>query len=87
VDYLQAVGVALEVFESSDFEEAAAIILDVIDTLSDFEEFPLAEINYLLGLCYVKLEMPKFAEQYLQQALLLHPGFEEAVQQLAALGV
>jgi len=87
VDYLQAVGVALEAFETSDFEEAAAIILDVIDAVSAFEEFPLAEINYLLGLCYVRLDMPKYAEQYLQQAISLRPGFEEATQQLAALGV
>jgi len=87
VDYLQAVGVAMEAFEVSDFEEAAAIILDVIDAVSAFEEFPLAEINYLLGLCYVRLDMPKYAEQYLQQSLSLRPGFEEATQQLAALGV
>jgi len=87
VDYLQAVGVALEAFELSDFEEAAAIILDVIDAVSAFEEFPLAEMNYLLGLCYVRLDMPKYAEQYLLQALLLRPEFEEPKQQLAALGV
>jgi len=87
IDYLQAVGVALEAFEVSDFEEAAAIILDVIDAVSDFEEFPLAEINYLLGLCYVRLDMPKYAEQYFRHALSLYPGYEEAEQQLATLGV
>ena len=85
VDYLQAVGVALEAFEASDFEEAAAIILDVIDEVSTFEELPLAEINYLLGLCYMRLDMPKYAEQYLRQAVSLRPGFEEATLQLAAL--
>jgi tetratricopeptide (TPR) repeat protein len=87
VDYLQAVGVALEAFEVSDFEEAAAIILDVIDAVSAYEELPLAEINYILGLCYVRLDMPKYAEQYLRQALLLRPEFDEAKQQLAAYGV
>jgi len=87
VDYLQAVGVALEAFELSDFEEAAAIILDVIDAVSEFEEFPLAEINYLLGLCYMRLDMPKYAEQYFRQALSFYPGYEEAEQQLATLGV
>jgi tetratricopeptide (TPR) repeat protein len=87
VDYLQAVGVALEAFEVSDFEESAAIILDVIDEVSVFEEFPLAEINYLLGLCYVRLDMPKYAEQYLQEALSLRPEFKEARQQLEDLGV
>jgi len=87
VDYLQAVGVALESFEVADFEEAAAIILDVIDDVSSFEEFPLAEINYLLGLCYERLAMPKYAEQYFRQALLLRPEFPEAKQQLESLGV
>ncbi len=87
VDYLQAVGVALEAFGMSDFEEAAAIILDVIDVVSCFEEFPLAEINYVLGLCYLKLDMPKYAEQYFKQAILLHPGYEEAEQQLETMGV
>jgi tetratricopeptide (TPR) repeat protein len=87
VDYLQAVGVALEAFELSDFEEAAAIILDVIDAVSEFEEFPLAEINYLLGLCYMRLDMPKYAELYFRQALSFYPGYEEAELQLATLGV
>jgi len=87
VDYLQAVGVALEAFESADYEEAAAIILDVIDAVADFEELPLAEINYLLGLCYVRLDIPLYAEQYLRQAVLLSPGYDEALQELARLGV
>lgn len=86
VDYLQAVGVALEAYEAADYEEAAAIILDVLDAVSAVEEFPLAEINYLLGLCYVRLDIPRYAEQYLRQALLLHPGYEEALQELARLG-
>lgn len=87
VDYLQAVGVALEAYESADYEEAAAILLDVIDAVSDIDGLPLAEINYLLGLCYVRLDMPKYAEQYLREAVLLQPGYEEASQELARLGV
>jgi len=87
VDYLQAVGVALEAYETADYEEAAAIILDVIDAVSEFEELPLAEINYLLGLCYVRLDIPLYAEQYLRQAVLLSPGYDEALQELARLGV
>lgn len=86
VDYLQAVGVAMEAYESADYEEAAAIILDVLDALSEVEGFPLAEINYLLALCYVKLDIPRYAEQYLHQALLLRPGYDEALQELAMLG-
>lgn len=87
IDYLQAVGVALEAYESGDYEETAAIILDVMDAVSGYEEFPLAEINYLLGLCYQKLDMPKYAEQYLREALLLRPDYNEAVVELQNLGV
>lgn len=87
VDYLQAIGVAIEAFEVNDWEEAAAIILDVIDALEQFEEFPLAEISYLLGLCYVKLDIPLYAEQYLRQALQLSPDHVEAQEELRRLGV
>lgn len=87
IDYLQAVGVALEAYEFGDYEEASAIILDVLEALSQYEEFPLAEINYLLGLCYVKLDTPRYAEEYLRRAIELRPDFNEARQELAALGV
>ena len=87
VDYLQAVGVALEAYEAADYEEAAAIILDVLAAVEGFEEFPLAEINYLLGLCYVRLDSPRYAEQYLRRALELYPDYAEAVQELQNLGV
>lgn len=87
IDYLQAVGVAMEAYEFGDYEEAAAIILDVLDALSQYEEFPLAEINYLLGLCYLKLETPRYAEQYLRQAVDLRHDFIEARDALISLGV
>jgi len=87
VDYLQAVGVALEAYESGDYEEAAAILLDVIDAVSDFDEFPLAEINYLLGLCYLRLDIPGYAEQYFRRTLELYPDYAEAIQELDKMGV
>jgi tetratricopeptide (TPR) repeat protein len=87
VDYLQAVGVALEAYESGDYEEAAVIILDVMEAVSGYDGFPLAEISYLLGLCYLKLDIPKYAEQYLREALLIQPGHEEAAAELQKLGV
>lgn len=87
IDYLQAVGVALEAFEADDYEEAAAILLDVLDAVSGYDEFPLAEILYLLGRCYVKLDMPKYAEQYLRESILLRPGYREAAVALQDLGV
>lgn len=87
IDYLQAVGVAMEAFEFGDYEEAAAIILDVLDAISQYEELPLAEINYLLGLCYLKLDIPRYAEQYLRRAVDLRPDFNEAREELAGMGV
>jgi len=87
IDYLQAVGVALEAYEADDCEEAAAILLDVLEAVSGYDEFPRAEINYLLGLCYLKLDIPKYAEAYLREALLLRPGYTEAAVELQNLGV
>lgn len=87
IDYLQAVGVALEAFEAEDYEEAAAILVDVLNAVSEHDEFPLAEINYLLGRCYVKLDIPKYAEQYLREATLIRPGYDEAIVALQDLGV
>lgn len=87
IDYLQAVGVALEAFSADDYEEAAAILLDVLDAVSGYDEFPRAEILYLLGRCYVKLDVPKYAEQYLREALLLRPDYSEAEAELLNLGV
>ena len=86
IDYLQAIGVALEAFEGNDYEEAAAILLDVLDAVSVYDEFPLAEINYLLGCCYMKLDMPKYAEQYLREAIQIRPGYDEATVALQDIG-
>lgn len=87
IDYLQAVGVALEAYQADDYEEAAAILRDVLDMVAGYDAFPLAEINYLLGLCYVQLDIPKYAEEYLRDALLIRPGYSEAVAALHDLGV
>jgi tetratricopeptide (TPR) repeat protein len=87
IDYLQAVGTALEAYESADYEEAAAIILDVMEAVSGYDEFPLAEINYLLGLCYLKLDIPGYAEQYLREAILIRPDYDEAAIELQNIGV
>jgi hypothetical protein len=85
VDYLQAIGVALEAFEAEDFEETAAIIQDLHDDIAHFEEFPLAEINYILGLCYQRLNVPGNAEYYLREALSYCPDYEEARKALEEL--
>ncbi len=58
-----------------------------MEAVSGYDAFPLAEINYLLGLCYLKLDIPKYAEQYLREALLIRPGYDEASAELQKLGV
>jgi len=58
-----------------------------MEAVSGYAGFPLAEINYLLGLCYLKLDIPKFAEQYFREALVLRPGYAEAILELQNLGV
>jgi tetratricopeptide (TPR) repeat protein len=85
VDYLQAIGVAMESFAQADYEEAAAIILDAMEALAFFEEFPLAEINHVLGLCYLRMDIPLYAEQYFRQALQLKPDYDEARRELKQL--
>ena len=82
VDYLQALGVAMEAFEVGDFEEAAAIIQDVLNDELFSSEYPMAEIHYLLGLCYLRQEIPRYAEECFQQALALRPDYAEAEQLL-----
>lgn len=85
VDYLQASGCAIELFELGNYEEAAAILLDVIEALSGFDGFQIAELHYILALCYVKMDIPLYAEQYLRQALQLRPDYPEALHELAQL--
>lgn len=78
VDYLAAVGAAFELHEQGEYAESAAILQDVLDDQFFIKEFPLPEIYYMLGLCYRKLAMPKYAEEYLREALVLNPDYSEA---------
>jgi tetratricopeptide (TPR) repeat protein len=58
VDYLTALGVAVEQHQAGHNDEAAAIIEDVLSDQVFAEQFPLNEIHYLLGTCYQELGMP-----------------------------
>lgn len=78
VDYLEAVAAAFFVYEQGEYEEAAAILQDIIDDTLFCEQFPLPEIFYYLGQCCVKMDMPRYAEEYLQDALKLNPDYQEA---------
>jgi tetratricopeptide (TPR) repeat protein len=85
VDYLAAMAVAFERFQQKEWEEAAAILEDILDDRYFCDEFPMPEIHYVLGLCYKELEMPRYAEEYLRMALTLNPDYQEADQALSAL--
>lgn len=82
VDYLEAVRVALECMERNEAQEAAAILLDVLDDGVFCEEFPLAEIPYFLGICYRDMSMPDYAEGYLQDAIRIDPEHVDALRVL-----
>jgi hypothetical protein len=84
-DYLQAIGLALEAFEIGDYEESAAILQDVMIDAAFYDEFPLAEISYLLGLSYVRQGITGYGAEYLRQALDLRPDYPEAQEALATL--
>ncbi|KAF0216262.1 MAG: hypothetical protein FD174_3716 [Geobacteraceae bacterium] len=78
VDYLEAIGVALDSHQRGEYEDAAAILQDVLDDAAFCEEFPLPEIWYVLGDCYKGLGMPRYAEDYFKEALRLNPDYAEA---------
>jgi tetratricopeptide (TPR) repeat protein len=85
VDYLEAIGVAFESFQSGDYEECAAIIADVLDDLVFIEDFPMPEVWHHLGLCYQNLAMPKNAAECFEEALKRDPGYDDARKALEAL--
>ena len=85
VDYLEALGIAFDCHQRGEFAEAAAILLDVIDDEVFREEYPMPEIWYLLGACYTDMAMPKFAENYLREAVRLDPAHAAAQSALDAL--
>lgn len=86
VDYLEAIGVAMELHQRQDYAESAAILWDILDDEVFREECPLPEVNFLLGRCYEALVMPKYAEECYAEALVKRPDYEEAREALRALG-
>ena len=85
VDYLQAVGGAFALHQQGEFEDASAILLDVMDDAVFREEFPLPEVSYILGLCCRHLGMPRHAEDYFSAALEADPANEEILKELKEL--
>jgi tetratricopeptide (TPR) repeat protein len=85
VDYLEALGIAFDCHQRGEFAEAAAILLDVIDDAVFREDYAMPEIWYLLASCYADMAMPKYAEDYLREALRLNPSYAAAQSALDAL--
>ncbi|BDV42831.1 hypothetical protein GURASL_17540 [Geotalea uraniireducens] len=86
VDYLEALGVAFNAFHAGDYEEALAIIQDVMMDRTFCDEFPIAEMHCVLGKSFAELNMPKYAEEALRTALAIDPDHEESrncLEQLA----
>lgn len=85
VDYLTAVGIAFQHFQADEIEEAAAIIQDVLDDSVFRRDFIMPDIWFVLGECYEKMSMPKYAEEYYSEALRLdhgHLGAQDALRRL-----
>ncbi len=85
VDYLEAAGVAFDAYTREEYDEAAAILRDILDDQVFRSEFPVAEISFVLGSCYWRLAMPRDAEYYFRHALELRPEYEEAKEALKTL--
>lgn len=85
VDYLEVVAMAFGHYQAGEYEESAALLLDVLDDAVFSEEFPIPEIHFILGLCYQHMAMPKCAEEYLREAISLNPEYAEAHQALTDL--
>jgi tetratricopeptide (TPR) repeat protein len=78
VDYLEAVGFAFGCHEMGEYEEAAAVLEDVLSDLVLREELPMPEAWVMLSRCYQSLAMPRYAEDCLREALSIDPDHAEA---------
>lgn len=78
VDYLEAIAGAMALREEGAYQEATAILNDIMADAWFALEFPMAEIPYLLALCCKDLGAAGDARFYLRQALKMNPQFAEA---------
>jgi tetratricopeptide (TPR) repeat protein len=83
VDYLEAIAAGFALHQEGDYEEAAAILMDVLDDEVFCSQFTLPEIPYILGQCSAALGMPRHAEDYFREALRINPSFADAQSALA----
>lgn len=83
VDYLEAIATGFVLHQQGDYEETAAILMDVLDDEVFCAQFPLPELPYILGQCSAALGMPRHAEDYYREALRINPSFADAESALA----
>jgi len=78
VDYLEAVAVAFSLIDEERYDESVAILQDIVDDAVLMEQFAMPELYYYLALCCKHLTMPRYAEEYIQEALRINPDYDEA---------
>ena len=85
VDYLEAIACALTLREEGAYQEAAAILNDIMADAYFVMEFPMAEIPYILALCCLDMGAAGDARMLLRQALRINPELAEAKSALEKL--
>lgn len=86
VDYLEATAVAFDLAERKEYEEAAAILSDIMEDTGFRDGYPFPEIWYLLGSCHEALSSPEMAISCYREAVAIRPDYDEAVKGLQRLG-
>jgi tetratricopeptide (TPR) repeat protein len=78
VDYLEAVGIAFELHQREEFEEAAAILQDVLDDGIFCGEYPLPALHVTMGVCCSRMGMMQQAREFWEEALKIDPEQAQA---------
>jgi tetratricopeptide (TPR) repeat protein len=85
VDYLEVIAVAFYHHQAREYEDAVAIISDILEDSVFVDQFPLPELYYVLGLCYKSMHITSSAIQMLNHALTMKPEYTEAKNALESL--
>lgn len=83
VDYLEAAAVALEHHQAEEFEEAGAILSDILADELFMAQFPLPQLHCLLADCCFRLGWLEHAREAYVLALVMDPECREALDGLA----
>lgn len=86
VDYLEAAGVALDLHRQEEYEEAGAILTDILADELFVAQFPLPQLHCLLADCCRRLGWTEHARESFGRALAMDPTCREAAEGLAVCG-